>query len=141
MNDRVQYSYVSIVPAIGWIAAVRGTTNSPYLAIVPDAGDAQLRLTVPSSVPQGFDAAQWVEHVAEINRQKLRAVFSSASGDFMGYNVQFETEMNWERGWALHCGKIALDAYYSCHKRHRGRDDDVVCEMLASLRLESQVAS
>lgn len=135
MADRFQYLYFSIVPATGWTAAVRGTEIDPYVLIVPDAGDVQFRLTVPGADSPQFDARQWVENVAEIHRMKRRKVFPATCGDFSGYHVQFETDNEWFSAWALHHGERYVDAAYHCPMEVRGRDNDVVREMLASLRV------
>ena len=107
--------------------------------IVPYAGDAQLRLDVPNVDSLSLKADQWVDHITVINRKKRRAVAAAACGDFRGYVVQFASDKEWLRYWALHCGKLALDATYTCGTSVRGRDDDVVYAMLASLRLECDV--
>ena len=141
MDTRFQYLYFSIVPADGWTAAIRGTVKHPFVSIVPTAGDAQLRLTPPSTDPSQFQAEEWVQHVAEINRRKRRSVYAAACGDFSGYNIEFETKQDWLCSWALYCGVLALEATYSCGKTVRGRDDDVVYKMLATLRVEDDHGS
>ena len=133
MEDRIQYTSFSLLPADNWVAAIRGTDSDPFLSVVPVAGDAQLRITVLNAVPPAFDVVQWIEHVATINRRKRREVYVAAFGEFSGFHVQFAKNSDWSRGWILHDEKFALDATYTCHRALRGRDDDVVFQMLASM--------
>ncbi|PHR96518.1 MAG: hypothetical protein COA78_28625 [Blastopirellula sp.] len=140
MRDRFLYSYFSIEPAIGWTASVCGTEIEPYVSIVPDSGDVELRLAPPSADALPMEPQQWVEKVAEINRIKRREVSAVTCGDFSGCNVQFELNNGlnsdgFTSAWALFEGSRSLSAYYHSPKVLQGRDDDAIYEMLCSLKV------
>jgi len=128
----------SIALASGWTAELCEVTafgeTSVYLAIVPDAKDALLRLTPDERGLMG--AQEWVERVGRINRAKGRRVSLTQCGDFAGNSVEFVSGDEWLRGWALCAENVPLDATYRCRLSDVGRDDQVVDEMLNSLRLE-----
>jgi hypothetical protein len=127
----------SIDLAPGWTAEIRQETSlnetTAFLAIVPETGDALLRLTPDTRGIMGAD--EWVEAVGQINRAKVRRVTAAKCGDFAGYIVQFGTDAEWLRGWAICAGSVPLDATFRCKAENAGRDDPVVEAMLNSLRL------
>jgi hypothetical protein len=128
----------SIALARGWTAELRKVTafgeTTRYLAIIPEAKDALLRLTPDD---RGLTSAgQWVESVAQINRAIGRRVSLAQCGDFTGNSVEFVSADEWLRGWALCAENVQLDANYRCRLSDVGRDDQAVDEMLNSLRLE-----
>jgi len=128
--------------APGWTAELREVTafgeTSVYLAIVPEAKDALLRLTPDERGLIG--AHEWVELVGRTNRAKGRRVSLVQCGDFAGNSVEFVASDEWLRGWALCADNVQLDANYRCRLSDVGRDDQVVDEMLNSLRLEKSSA-
>jgi hypothetical protein len=128
----------SIAIASGWTAEIHEETTlgetTAYLEIVPETRDALLRLTPDERGLQG--AAEWVEAVGWINLAKGRRVSPAQCGDFIGINVEFGSGDEWLRGWALRAEAMPLDAHYQCSADHAGRDDQVVEEMLNSLRIE-----
>jgi hypothetical protein len=132
----------SIDLAPGWSAEIRQESScgetTAFLAIVPKANDALLRLTPDE---RGIMAAsEWVETVGRINRLKGRPVSAIQCGDFSGNIVEFKSDDEWIRGWALSCGSSPLDATYRCKASEVGRDDRVVDTMLSTLRIEASSA-
>jgi hypothetical protein len=126
----------------GWSAEIRQESSfgdtTAFLAIIPKANDALLRLTPDE---RGIMAAsEWVEAVGRINRAKGRAVSVIHCGDFAGNIVQFKSGEEWIRGWALCSGSSPLDATYRCKATEMGRDDAVVDKMLSTLRVEASSA-
>src|SRR5439155_24768582 len=89
----------SIDLAPGWGAEIRRESSfgetSAFLAIVPEANDALLRITPDERGIMA--AAQCVEAVGRINRAKGRAVSVIYCGDFAGNLVEFESGEEWIR--------------------------------------------
>src|SRR5262245_32318775 len=80
----------SIDLAPGWSAEIRQESSfgetTAFLALVPEAKDALLRLTPDE---RGImPAAKWVEAVGRINRAKGRSVSAVQCGDFSGNIVE-----------------------------------------------------
>src|SRR5689334_7246505 len=89
----------SIDLAPGWRAELRQDSSfgetTAFLAVVPEANDALLRLTPDERGIMA--AAEWVEAVGRINRDKGRAVSVIQCGDFAGNIVQFRSGEEWIR--------------------------------------------
>jgi hypothetical protein len=138
MQNRFAAFGWSVELAPGWSAELRqeysfGETTA-FLAIVPEANDALLRITPDERGIMA--AAEWVEAVGRINRAKGRAVSAVHCGDFAGTIVQFKSGQEWIRGWALFSGSSPLDATYRCKATEMGRDDAAVDKMLSTLRVD-----
>ena len=94
----------SLELASGWTAEPRVDSSlgerTEFVAITPETGDALLRLTVDERglVP----AEEWTERVAHMNRAKGRTVSAAQCGEFRGWLVEFVSDDEWLRGWALH---------------------------------------
>lgn len=131
----------SIELAAGWTAQSQNETwageTRTFVAIVPESRDALFRLTPDE---RGYDAAEWVRVVEEMERMKGRPVRAIRCGDFGGNCVEHDALNKWIRGWALCAESIPLSAVYRCKLENRGRDDSAVDAMLNTLRLESSPA-
>jgi hypothetical protein len=136
VNRHIAFGW-SIDVAPGWNAEIRQESTreeiTVFLAVIPATNDALLRLTPDDR--HIMTADKWVEGVARVNRAKGRQVSVARCGEFVGYVVEFDTETEWLRGWALRAGSVPLDATYRCTLKDAGRDDRVVDAMLGSLRL------
>jgi len=138
MSDRFTAFGWSISLAPGWTAEIREETacgeTTRYVFVTPASKDASLRLTPDD---RGLvEAEKWVAAVGRINRAKGRRVSPAQCGDFIGIVVDFVSDDEGLRGWALCRNAVPLDACYRCKVSDIGRDDRVVDEMLSNLRLE-----
>lgn len=139
MTNRISAFGWSIDLAPGWRAEVRQETltgeTTAFLAILPKANDALLRLTPDERGIMA--AAEWFELVGRNHRYLGRIVSAIDYGDFSGNAVEFNAGNEWIRGWALCSNSVPVDATYRCKATEAGRDDAAVDKMLSTLCIEA----
>jgi hypothetical protein len=143
VTNRISAFGWSIDLAPEWRAEVRRETlageTTAFLAILPKANDALLRLTPDARGIMA--AAEWVELVGRNHRYLGRIVSAIGCGDFSGNAVEFNAGNEWIRGWALCSHSVPVDATYRCQATKAGRDDAVVDNMLSTLCIEAAHSS
>jgi hypothetical protein len=139
VTNRISAFGWTIELAPGWRAEVRHETltgeTTAFLAILPKANDALLRLTPDERGIMA--AAEWVELVGRNHRCLGRIVSALDCGDFSGNVVEFNAGDEWIRGWALCSDSVPVDATYRCKATEVGRDDAAVDKMLSTLCIEA----
>ena len=95
----------------------------------------QSSLTITNVDPgPSCNARKWIEAVDDIAKLRGRRSDHVVCGEFSGVYTEFAAADEWLRGWALEAAGFALDITYRCRLLDRGKEDDRIDRILATLR-------
>ncbi len=129
MSERIENPDWSLVPPAGW--HVR--EDPDCVACVPSSGEGSLQL---SSHRKGgkvseTDLLEFAEHHLRDGAPRR----SVELGDFRGFEIAYDTDIEACREWYLRNGVVLLFATWTCELRRAGRLDPKVEASLVTLKV------